>query len=124
MFREETNHVRHQDCQNRCSIKEADKTTYKLYNSYNSDYNSDLDSAGEEQLPPPNGGLELMEVPLSPTHYDQPSTPEHDPPTPWEAESAIHSALAFLKVVSICNYKFFSTSQDQTSHFHKHKGIF
>ena len=38
-----------------------------------------------------------MEIPLSPTHYDQPPTPDHAPPSAWEAESAIHSVLSFLK---------------------------
>ena len=38
-----------------------------------------------------------MEIPLSPTHYEQPPTPDHEPPTPWEAESAIHSVLSFLR---------------------------
>ena len=76
------------------------KTTFKLRKSHV--YNSDLDSAGEESYTDGGracngGGLELMEIPLSPTHYNQPATPEHPPPTPWEAESAIHSVLAFLK---------------------------
>ena len=56
---------------------------------------------GEETYEKTNGtsglGLELMEIPLSPTHYDQPSTPEHDPPTAWEAESTIQSVLSFLR---------------------------
>ena len=84
------------------------KTTFKLRkNNYN---DSDLDSAGEDSSEMvTNGGLsgisgasgaglELMEIPLSPTHYKQPATPEHDPPTPWEAECAIHNVLSFLKV--------------------------
>ena len=69
------------------------KTTYKLRANH---YDSDLDSAGEEDNER-SSGLELMEIPLSPTHYSQPSTPENDPPTPWEAESAIHNVLSFLK---------------------------
>jgi len=76
------------------STKLVSKTTYKLKKLNGN--NSDLDSAGEETYEKSNG-LELMEIPLSPTHYDQPPTPDHEPPTPWEAESAIHSVLTFLK---------------------------
>ena len=74
--------------------KIVSKTTYKL-KKFNG-ATSELDSAGEENYERSNG-LELMEIPLSPTHYDQPPTPDHAPPTPWEAESAIHSVLSFLK---------------------------
>lgn len=74
--------------------KIVSKTTYKL-KKFNG-ANSELDSAGEENYERSNG-LELMEIPLSPTHYDQPPTPDHDPPSAWEAESAIHSVLSFLK---------------------------
>jgi len=78
------------------STKLVSKTTYKLKKFHGN--NSDLDSAGEESYGyAKSNGLELMEIPLSPTHYDQPPTPEHDPPTAWEAESAIHSVLTFLK---------------------------
>jgi len=76
------------------STKLVSKTTYKLKKLNGN--TSDLDSAGEETYENSNG-LELMEIPLSPTHYDQPPTPDHEPPTPWEAESAIHSVLTFLK---------------------------
>ena len=74
--------------------KIVSKTTYKL-KKFNG-ATSELDSAGEENYERSNG-LELMEIPLSPTHYDQPPTPEHAPPSAWEAESAIHSVLSFLK---------------------------
>ena len=69
------------------------KTTFKLRKNH---FNSDLDSAGEDNYET-SADLELMEIPLSPTHYNQPSTPDHPPPTPWEAESAIHNVLSFLK---------------------------
>ena len=74
--------------------KIVSKTTYKL-KRFNGAH-SELDSAGEESYERANG-LELMEIPLSPTHYEQPPTPEHGPPTPWEAESAIHGVLSFLR---------------------------
>jgi hypothetical protein len=77
------------------------KTTFRLHRSMP---DSDLDSAGEENnscdnsgINNSNGDLELMEIPLSPTFFEQPPTPEHAPPTAWEAESAIHSVLSFLK---------------------------
>ena len=77
------------------------KTTYRLHRNMP---DSDLDSAGEDNNSCDNNGanngngeLELMEIPLSPTHFDQPPTPEHAPPNAWEAESAIHSVLSFLK---------------------------
>lgn len=69
------------------------KTTFKLRKNT---FNSDLDSAGEDNYET-SADLELMEIPLSPTHYNQPATPDHPPPTPWEAESAIHSVLSFLR---------------------------
>ena len=74
--------------------KIVSKTTYKL-KKFNG-ANSELDSAGEENYERSNG-LELMEIPLSPTHYDQPPTPGHAPPLAWEVESAIHSMLSSFK---------------------------
>ena len=74
------------------STRLVSKTTYKLKRF---ELGSDLDSAGEEKSE--KSAMELMEVPLSPTHYEQPPTPEHDPPSPWEAECAIHAALSFLR---------------------------
>lgn len=46
--------------------------------------------------------LELMEIPLSPTNYDQPPTPPPDvpPPSALEAEMAIMAVLDKLKNVS------------------------
>ena len=74
------------------STRLVSKTTYKLKRF---EMGSDLDSAGEEKSE--KSSIELMEIPLSPTHYDQPPTPEHEPPSPWEAESAIHAVLSFLR---------------------------
>ena len=65
------------------------KTTYRL-RSY-SDAAS-LDNEDEEEL-------ELMEIPLSPTHYEQPPTPDHDPPTPFQAECEIQKVLDSLRMV-------------------------
>lgn len=40
------------------------------------------------------------EPPLSPTHYPQPSTPEHAPPSAGEAERYIHERIRPLSQVS------------------------
>ena len=77
--------------------KIVSKTTYKLKKFNGTHAQSELDSAGEESYERQGTGLELMEIPLSPTHYDQPGTPDHDPPSAWQAESAIHSVLSFLR---------------------------
>ena len=44
--------------------------------------------------------FELMEIPLSPTNYEQPSTPDHEPPSALEAEKAIMEVLNNLRNVS------------------------
>ncbi|XP_059079558.1 uncharacterized protein LOC131877787 [Tigriopus californicus] len=65
------------------------KTTFKLRSWEGSELNpidpSDLD-------------LELMEIPLSPTHFDQPGTPDHEPPSPFEAEREIQRVLDQIRV--------------------------
>ena len=43
--------------------------------------------------------FELMEIPLSPTNYEQPSTPDHEPPSALEAEKAITEVLDNLRSV-------------------------
>ena len=69
------------------------KTTFKLTAAYSDQAGRpELDSAGEEA-----GPLELMEVPLSPTHYSGPPTPDHAPPSAWQAECAISSMVAMLR---------------------------
>lgn len=39
--------------------------------------------------------------PLSPTHYNQPPTPDHPPPTPMQAESVIYEKMRPLSQVSL-----------------------
>ena len=48
--------------------------------------------------------FELMEIPLSPTNYEQPSTPEHPPPSALEAEKAIMEVLDNLRNVRMLNF--------------------
>jgi hypothetical protein len=45
--------------------------------------------------------LELMEIPLSPTHYDAPPTPDHEPPSAFEAELSIQSVIDKIRNVRI-----------------------
>lgn len=48
--------------------------------------------------------FELMEIPLSPTNYEQPSTPDHEPPSALEAEKAIMEVLNNLRNVSCITF--------------------
>ena len=90
------------------STRLVSKTTYKLKRF---EVGSDLDSAGEEKSE--KSSMELMEVPLSPTHYSQPPTPDHSPPSPWEAESAIHSVLSFLRMEHTPRQRSMQTATEQ-----------
>ena len=47
---------------------------------------------------------ELMEIPLSPTHYQQPPTPDHPPPSALQAENAITKVLDALRTVILNKY--------------------
>ena len=69
-----------------CKITTLSKTTFKL--------RSESAMTSEDDL-----SLELMEIPLSPTHYDQPPTPDHEPPSAFEAETAILSVLDNIRKV-------------------------
>lgn len=42
-----------------------------------------------------------IQTPLSPTHYDQPPTPDHPPPSARQAEKSIHERMRPLSQVSI-----------------------
>ena len=66
------------------------KTTFKLRSS-------------EALLTNSEDDFELMEIPLSPTHYDQPGTPDHEPPSALEAEKAIMAVLDNLRMVIFCH---------------------
>ena len=72
-------------------MKMVSKTTFKLRSS------EALTSEDD---------FELMEIPLSPTHFDQPPTPDHDPPSALEAETAIMNVLNNIRSVSIFFVKF------------------
>ena len=66
-------------------LKMVSKTTFKLRSS------EALTSEDD---------FELMEIPLSPTHFEQPPTPDHEPPSALEAELAIMNVLDNLRSVS------------------------
>ena len=78
------------------TLKLISKTTYKLRSTADlTDDTKNLSSSED-----PDISLELMEIPLSPTNYDQPPTPpDVDPPSPLEAEIAILQVLDKLKRV-------------------------
>ena len=67
-------------------MKMVSKTTFKLREA-------DFSANSEDEL-------ELMEIPLSPTHYQQPPTPDHEPPSPFQAERTILKVLDNLRNVS------------------------
>ena len=67
-------------------MKMVSKTTFKL--------REDFSANSEDEL-------ELMEIPLSPTHYQQPPTPDHEPPSPFQAERTILKVLDNLRNVSL-----------------------
>lgn len=41
-----------------------------------------------------------VDIPLSPTHYEQPPTPDHPPPSAKQAEKSIHERIRPLSQVS------------------------
>lgn len=70
-------------------MKMVSKTTFKLREA-------DFSANSEDEL-------ELMEIPLSPTHYQQPPTPDHEPPSPFQAERTILKVLDNLRNVRETN---------------------
>ena len=75
-------------------MKIVSKTTYKLRAFDDSDKECVGQDRSKDDL-----SLELMEIPTSPTHYDQPPTPDHEPPSPFEAEREICRTLDQLRSV-------------------------
>ena len=79
------------------------KTTYKLRPFTDLELGEKPSKGHETEVTEVKGqddDLELMEIPLSPTNYDQPPTPDHDPPCPFQAECEIMKVLDLLKKVS------------------------
>lgn len=53
-----------------------------------------------------NGRKPLRNCPLSPTHYQQPPTPDHPPPSAVQAEKRIHDRIRPLSQVSLRLFKY------------------
>lgn len=70
-------------------MKMVSKTTFKLRSS----------EALSAQEAVAMDDFELMEIPLSPTHYQQPPTPDHEPPSALEAENTIVKVLDAIRMV-------------------------
>lgn len=51
-----------------------------------------------------NNGGPRIDVPLSPSHYEQPPTPDHPPPSAKQAENSIHERIRPLSQVSPWSY--------------------
>lgn len=62
--------------------------------------NSANESANEEPTKPSKKVVKLIHIPLSPTHYNQPPTPDHPPPSALQAEKSIHDRIRPLSQVS------------------------
>lgn len=57
-------------------------------------------SSVESLLDSPSESYNGPRIPLSPTHYDQPPTPDHPPPSARQAENSIHERIRPLSQVS------------------------
>ena len=79
-----SNNISNSESEMDLKMKMVSKTTFKL--------REDFSANSEDEL-------ELMEIPLSPTHYQQPPTPDHEPPSPFQAERTILKVLDNLRNV-------------------------
>lgn len=72
------------------------------YITLKSSQESLLDDSGKKLKTPIEGrnGVKKMIYPLSPTHYQQPPTPDHPPPSALQAEISIHERIRPLSQVS------------------------
>lgn len=57
--------------------------------------------ANETEEKPSKKVVKLIHIPLSPTHYNQPPTPDHPPPSALQAEKSIHDRIRPLSQVSL-----------------------
>lgn len=58
------------------------------------------DSSNQNDEKPEKKVVKLIHIPLSPTHYQQPPTPDHPPPSVLQAEKSIHDRIRPLSQVS------------------------
>uniref|UniRef100_A0A6P4FNZ1 Ankyrin repeat and SAM domain-containing protein 1A n=1 Tax=Drosophila rhopaloa TaxID=1041015 RepID=A0A6P4FNZ1_DRORH len=77
-------------------LKSAESATLKSYNP-NRKLKRNRNSSGANVAAKSNGGDENCEakqqIPSSPTHYKQPPTPDHPPPSSSQAERTIHERI-------------------------------
>ncbi|XP_036674384.3 ankyrin repeat and SAM domain-containing protein 1A [Drosophila suzukii] len=77
-------------------LKSAENATLKSYNP-NRKLKRNRNSSGANAAAKSNGGDENCEakqqIPSSPTHYKQPPTPDHPPPSSSQAERTIHERI-------------------------------
>ncbi|KAH8278579.1 hypothetical protein KR018_005448 [Drosophila ironensis] len=77
-------------------LKSAENATLKSYNP-NRKLKRNRNSSGASVAGKSNGGDENCEakqqIPSSPTHYNQPPTPDHPPPSSSQAERTIHERI-------------------------------
>ncbi|KAH8241383.1 hypothetical protein KR032_011808 [Drosophila birchii] len=77
-------------------LKSAENATLKSYNP-NRKLKRNRNSSGANATSKSNGGDENCEakqqIPSSPTHYKQPPTPDHPPPSSSQAERTIHERI-------------------------------
>ncbi|EDW43328.1 ankyrin repeat and SAM domain-containing protein 1A [Drosophila sechellia] len=77
-------------------LKSAESATLKSYNP-NRKLKRNRNSSGANGAAKSNGGEENCEakqqIPSSPTHYKQPPTPDHPPPSSSQAERTIHERI-------------------------------
>ncbi|KAL0272854.1 UNVERIFIED_CONTAM: hypothetical protein PYX00_005679 [Menopon gallinae] len=79
-----TSNAESEDGYNRTFVSNA-------YITLKSSQESLLDDGGRKTKTP--NGLNKMICPLSPTNYQQPPTPDHPPPSPFQAEICIHERI-------------------------------
>lgn len=86
------------------SVAEEDNPTFvsSAYITLKSSQESLLDepSSGKAHPTTPTDVTSVQVLPLSPTHYQQPPTPDHPPPSALQAEKSIHERIRPLSQVS------------------------
>lgn len=85
----EANNGKYHSSQERSSLE-------SLLDDASSSYHGGTPSDGE----PVGYGRSSQNTPLSPTHYNQPPTPDHPPPSAKQAEMSIHERIRPLSQVS------------------------
>lgn len=76
----------------------------KRVRKYSNQERSSMESLLDDQMSPSDcdrySEASKVEIPLSPSHYEQPPTPDHPPPSAKQAENSIHERIRPLSQVS------------------------